>query len=136
MRCDGIHQDAEFTSFLMSNMKSESMNTALEAALRLKACKVADLEAAIREFEGMASALDRQIKAEEDRIGIKDPVLVAYSNFAKSAIQRRDNLRASAASLKGKLEEALRERDNALEQLNRADVPALTQARVARPRSA
>jgi len=120
----------------MSNMKSESMNTALEAALRLKACKVADLEAAIREFEGMASALDRQIKAEEDRIGIKDPVLVAYSNFAKSAIQRRDNLRASAASLKGKLEEALRERYNALEQLNRADVPALTQARVARPRSA
>ena len=84
----------------MSNMKSESRNPALEAALRMKATKVADLEAAIRVFEGMASALDRQIKAEEVRTRIKDPTHLAYSNFAKSAIQRRDNLRASAASLK------------------------------------
>jgi flagellar FliJ protein len=90
----------------MSNMKSEFRNRALEAALRMKATKVADLEAAIREFEGMASALDRQIKAEEDRTRIRNPAHFAYSNFAKSAIQRRDNLRASAASLKVRLQEA------------------------------
>ena len=87
----------------------------------MKATKVADLEAAIREFEGMASALDRQIKAEEDRTRIRNPTHFAYSNFAKSAMQRRDNLRASAASLKVKLEEAMRERDNALKQLDSAD---------------
>lgn len=104
---------------------------ARESALRLKrfeadekSRKVADIEHMIREFEGMATDLDRQIKAEEDRTGIKDPAHFAYSTFAKSASQRRDNLRASADGLKVKLEAALRERDEAMEQAARADTPA------------
>jgi len=104
---------------------------ARESALRLKrfeadekARKVADIEHMIREFEGMAADLDRQITAEEDRTGIKDPAHFAYSTFAKSASQRRDNLRASADGLKVKLESAQRERDEALEQAARADTPA------------
>ena len=104
---------------------------ARESALRLKrfeadekSRKVADIEHMIREFEGMANDLDRQIKAEEDRTGIKDPAHFAYSTFAKSASQRRDNLRASADGLKVKLEAAQRERDEALEQAARADTPA------------
>jgi hypothetical protein len=104
---------------------------ARESALRLKrfeadekSRKVADIEHMIREFEGMAGDLDRQIKAEEDRTGIKDPAHFAYSTFAKSASQRRDNLRASADGLKVKLEAAQRERDEALEQAARADTPA------------
>ena len=120
----------------MANMKSKSKHPALEAALTMKSTMVADLEGSIHEFEGTAFLLDRRIKAEEARTRIKDPTHFAYSNFAKSARQRRDNLLASAAVLKVKLEEALRERGDALEQLNRADVPAPTQARVARPRSA
>jgi flagellar FliJ protein len=103
---------------------------ARESALRLKrfeadekARKVADLEHIIREFENMAADLDRQIKAEEDRTGIKDPAHFAYSTFAKSASQRRDNLRTSADGLKAKLEGAQRERDEALEQVSRADTP-------------
>ncbi|MGZ5918512.1 MAG: flagellar export protein FliJ [Hyphomicrobium sp.] len=103
---------------------------ARESALRLKrfeadekARKVADLEHMIREFENMAADLDRQIKAEEDRTGIKDPAHFAYSTFAKSASQRRDNLRTSADGLKAKLEGAQRERDEALEQVSRADTP-------------
>jgi flagellar protein FliJ len=103
---------------------------ARESALRLKrfeadekARKVADLEHMIREFENMATDLDRQIKAEEDRTGIKDPAHFAYSTFAKSASQRRDNLRTSADGLKAKLEGAQRERDEALEQVSRADTP-------------
>lgn len=103
---------------------------ARESALRLKrfeademARKVADLEHMIREFEGMASDLDRQIRAEEERTGVKDPAHFAYSTFAKSASQRRDNLRASADGLKPKLESAQRERDEALEQVARADTP-------------
>ena len=104
---------------------------ARESALRLKrfeadekSRKVADIEHMIREFEGMSTDLDRQIKAEEDRTGIKDPAHFAYSTFAKSASQRRDNLRASADGLKLKLEAALRERDEAMEQAARADTPA------------
>lgn len=83
--------------------------------------KVADLEHMIREFDGMASDLDRQIKAEEERTGVRDPAHFAYSTFAKSASQRRDNLQASADGLRAKLEAALRERDEALEQVARAD---------------
>jgi flagellar protein FliJ len=103
---------------------------ARESALRLKrfeadekARKVADLEHMIREFENMAADLDRQIRAEEDRTGIKDPAHFAYSTFAKSASLRRDNLRTSADGLKAKLEIAQRERDDALEQVSRADTP-------------
>ena len=103
---------------------------ARKSALRLKrfeadekARKVADLEHMIREFENMAADLDRQIRAEEDRTGIKDPAHFAYSTFAKSASLRRDNLRTSADDLKAKLEIAQRERDDALEQVSRADTP-------------
>jgi hypothetical protein len=103
---------------------------ARESALRLKrfeadekARKVADIEHMIREFENMATDLDRQIRAEEDRTGIKDPAHFAYSTFAKSASLRRDNLRTSADGLKAKLEAAQKERDEALEQVSRADTP-------------
>ncbi len=81
-----------------------------------KARKAADLEHMIREFETIASDLDRQIQAEEDRSGVRDPSHFAYSTFAKSASQRRDNLRASIAGLREKLEAALRERDEAADQ--------------------
>lgn len=104
---------------------------ARESALRLKrfeadekARKVADLEHMIREFENMAADLDRQIRSEEDRTGVKDPAHFAYSTFAKSASQRRDNLRTSVDGLRQKLEAAQRERDEALEQVARADTPA------------
>lgn len=98
-----------------------------ETALRLKrfeadekARKVADLELMIREFEAIASDLDRQIQAEEDRTGIKDPKHFSYSTFAKSASARRENLRSSAGELRLKLEAAILDRDNAVDQLNRA----------------
>ncbi len=102
-----------------------------EAAVRLKrfeaeekARKVAELEHMIREFEGMASDLDRQVKAEEERTGAKDPVHFAYSTFARSASQRHDNLRASVAGLMAELKVALRERDEAAQQMDRTDARA------------
>jgi flagellar FliJ protein len=97
---------------------------ARETALKLKrfetdekARKVADLEQMIREFETIASDLDRQIQAEEDRTGVKDAKHFAYSTFAKSASQRRDNLRASIAGLRHKLEAAQQDFDEAKQQL-------------------
>lgn len=85
-----------------------------------KARKVGDLEHMIREFENMAADLDRQIQAEEDRTGVKDVTHFAYSTFAKSAGQRRDNLRASSDELKIKLEAAQRDHQTAAEQLKMA----------------
>lgn len=99
-----------------------------EAAIRAirfdadeKSRKVSDLEQMIREFEVMASDLERQIQAEEDRTGIRDAAHFAYSTFARSAAQRRDNLVASANGLRGKLEAAVRDRDEALEQVTKAN---------------
>jgi hypothetical protein len=96
---------------------------ARETAARLKrfmadekARKVSELEQMIREFEGVAFDLDRQIKAEEERTGVRDVTHFAYSTFAKSAAQRRDNLRASAAELRVKLEAAVKDRDEAATQ--------------------
>jgi hypothetical protein len=87
-----------------------------DATLRLKrfevaekARKVADLESMIRDFETMVLDLDRQIATEEDRTGVKDPAHFAYSTFAKSATQRRDNLRTSVDDLKMKLDAARQE---------------------------
>jgi flagellar protein FliJ len=112
---------------------------AKEAALRIKrfeadehAKRVANLEAIIRDFQAMAADLDRQIQNEEDRTGIRDATHFAYSTFAKSAAQRRNNLRASAAELTVKLEAAMKERDSAAEQLVQANQPGVRQE--SRPR--
>jgi hypothetical protein len=100
---------------------------ARETALKLKrfetdekARKVADLEHMIREFENIAGDLDRQIQAEEDRTGVKDIKHFAYSTFAKSASQRRDNLRASIGELRMKLDVAQKDHDELKQQLARA----------------
>jgi flagellar protein FliJ len=103
---------------------------AREAALRIKrfeadenSRKVANLESMIADFNLMAADLERQIQAEEDRTGIKDPNHFAYSTFAKSAAHRRNNLRASASELKGKLEAAQKSRDDAVGQLSEIGSP-------------
>lgn len=83
-----------------------------------KARKVSDLEYMVREFEQMATDLERQIQAEEDRTGIKDKAHFSYSTFAKSAIERRDNLVASVEELREKLAAAEKDRDDAVEQLS------------------
>lgn len=99
-----------------------------DASLRLKRFeanekkrKVADLELMIRDFEQMATDLERQIRAEEDRTGVRDANHFAYSTFAKSAAQRREKLLSSTAELRTKLEHAMKERDDAVDQLTRAD---------------
>ncbi len=86
-----------------------------------KARKAEDLEAMIRDFEGMASDLARQIAAEEDRTGIKDPAHFAYSTFAKAVVQRRDNLMISVEDLRAKLELARRDHETAQEELQRLE---------------
>jgi len=67
-----------------------------DTALRLKrfeaaekARKVASMETMVLDLEQVAADLARQIAAEEERTGIKDPAHFAYSTFAKAAAQRR-----------------------------------------------
>jgi len=88
--------------------------------------KVADIEAMIHEFEQMAADLERQIVSEEERTGVRNEAHFAYSTFARAAAQRRDNLRASVADLRAKLESAVATRDEALAAL---DVAATAEER-------
>ena len=68
--------------------------------------KVAQIEAMIADFQRMASDLDREIIAEQERAGIHDPTHFAYPTYAKAAIARRENLRRSADELAIQLDEA------------------------------
>lgn len=102
---------------------------AREAALKLKKFdadekqrKVDDLELMIRDFEQMSEDLDRQVQAEEDRTGIRDKSHFAYSTFARSASQRRENLLTSIHDLQERLNAAVAERDEALAELEDSDI--------------
>ena len=88
-----------------------------------KVRKVAGMEVMIRDFEAMVVDLDRQIQAEEDRTGLRDPMHFAYSTFAKAAGVRRSNLRQSIDKLRLQLDAAVRERDEILADLSHGDEP-------------
>jgi flagellar export protein FliJ len=81
--------------------------------------QVAQIETMIAEFERMAKDLDDQILAEQQRSGIHDINHFAYPTFAKAAIQRRDNLLASAGELKQQLAGARAEYDAAVEEMEK-----------------
>ncbi|MBX9925412.1 MAG: flagellar export protein FliJ [Hyphomicrobiaceae bacterium] len=111
-----------------------------EAALRAKrfeadesAKKIDHLDMMIRDFEALALDLDRQVQAEEERTGIKDTGHFGYSTFAKSAAQRRDNLRASANELRVKLEVLVKDRGDVVLELAQTDVARETRTTRRRP---
>lgn len=84
--------------------------------------KVAEIEMMIGEFSHMAGDLDRQIAIEQERAGISDVNHYAYPTFAKAAIQRRNNLTASAADLEAKLMAARSDLDEANEELKKIEL--------------
>ena len=84
--------------------------------------QVTDIEIMINEFKRMATDLDRQIEAEQEAAGVSDVNHYAYPTFAKAAIQRRDNLTASATELETKLETAREELSVAFEELKKVEL--------------
>jgi flagellar protein FliJ len=84
--------------------------------------RVAQIETMISEFERIAGDLDREIKAEQDRAGIHDPAHFAYPTYAKAAMQRRENLKRSAAELRIQLEEAKGALDDAFEEMKKMEL--------------
>ena len=83
--------------------------------------KVAEIESMIGEFGQMAADLDRQIAIEQERAGITDVNHYAYSTFAKAAVQRRNNLTASASDLQAKLTAAREQVEAAIEDLKKIE---------------
>ena len=84
--------------------------------------KVAEIETMIGDFSQMAQDLDRQIAIEQERAGVSDTNHYAYPTFAKAAIQRRNNLTASAADLQARLEAARGELDEACADLRKMEL--------------
>jgi hypothetical protein len=76
----------------------------------------------IGDFNHMACDLDRQIAIEQERAGTTDVNHYAYPTFAKAAIQRRNNLTASAADLEAKLAAARGEFDEACAELRKIEL--------------
>ncbi len=99
-----------------------------DTALRLKrfeasekARKVGSIETMILDFEHMSADLSRQIAAEEERTGVRDPAHFAYSTFAKAAALRRANLQTSVADLRVKLDAARAEHEEAVTELRKLE---------------
>src|SRR5499426_579611 len=84
--------------------------------------KVAQIEGMIAEFERMAGDLEREIKVEQDRVGIHDPAHFAYPTYAKAAMQRRENLKRSAEDLKTQLADAKSALEDAFEDMKKAEL--------------
>ena len=84
--------------------------------------KLGQIEGMISEFDRMAAELDREILAEQERVGIHDPGHFAYPTYAKAAMTRRDNLKRSAADLKVGLNDARAALESATEELKKLEL--------------
>jgi flagellar export protein FliJ len=102
--------------------RSESLIRLRKFQVDEKRRQVAQIEAMIADFERMASELDQQIEIEQQKTGISDVAHFAYSTFAKAALQRRDNLLASAADMKVTLEAAQDGLAEAVEDLKKVEL--------------
>ena len=102
--------------------RSESLIRLKKFQVDEKRRQVAQIEMMITDFERMAAELDQQIEIEHTKTGISDVAHFAYSTFAKAALTRRDNLLASAADMKGKLESAQDALAEAIEDLKKVEL--------------
>ncbi len=84
--------------------------------------QLVQIETMIADFHRMAEDLDRQIKDEEAKAGVDDVAHFAYPTFARAAMQRKDNLMASADELGGQLAEAQDALSEAIEELKKVEI--------------
>jgi flagellar FliJ protein len=102
--------------------RSESLIRLKKFQVDEKRRQVAQIEMMVNDFERMASELDQQIEIEHTKTGISDVAHFAYSTFAKAALNRRDNLLASANDMRGKLEAAQDALAEAIEDLKKVEL--------------
>lgn len=100
-----------------------------ETLIRLRKFQVDDkrrrtsqIEVMIAEFERMGADLDREIKSEQDKVGISDPAHFAYPTYAKAAKQRRENLQRSVDDLTVQLDAAKAELAEAFEEMKKVEL--------------
>jgi hypothetical protein len=84
----------------------DALNVATDVETAAYPRHVLQIQRMIAEFERLAADLDRDVRVEEERTGIRDPKNFAYSTLAKAAAQRRANLTDTIALLRGQIEAA------------------------------
>jgi flagellar export protein FliJ len=84
--------------------------------------QVADIEAMVADLKQKEADLEAQIEAEQTRTGIADVTHFAYSTFARSAMNRRDNIRETVEGLLPQLEEARDQLTDAAAELKRLEL--------------
>ena len=102
--------------------RSESLIRLKKFQVDEKRRQVTQIEMMIADFQRMAAELDQQIEIEQAKTGISDVAHFAYSTFARAAIARRDNLLASAADMRDKLEAAQDALAEAVEDLKKVEL--------------
>ena len=100
-----------------------------ESLIRLKKFHVdekrrqlAQIQAMIDDFNRMIEDLDNQVASEQARTGIADVSHFAYSTYAKSALERRNNLKTSIEELGKQLEDAQDALAEAVEDLKKVEI--------------
>jgi flagellar protein FliJ len=97
---------------------AEKLHRLRQAGIEDTRRRIAQMEAAMADFDRTATELEGWIKAEENRTGIQDPAHFAYSTFAIAMTERRDALKRSRETLMrsiGALERQLVDADVTLE---------------------
>jgi flagellar export protein FliJ len=84
--------------------------------------QVTQIQSMIDEFNRMIQDLDNQVNAEQARTGIADVSHFAYSTYAKSALERRNNLTTSIGELQKQLEDAQDVLAEAVEDLKKVEI--------------
>ena len=83
-----------------------AQNVAMDVETAAYPRHVLQIQRMIADFERLAAELERDVRVEEERTGVRDPKNFAYSTLAKAASQRRENLAHSIASLRRQLDAA------------------------------
>ena len=106
-------------------MKSrESMVRLKRFQVEEKRRQVAQIEGMVADFDRMSDELNMHIDAEQERTGIRDTSHFAYSTFARAAMARRDNLKASAGGLRVQRDAAGADLESAEEELAKLEAIA------------
>src|SRR5215467_1634188 len=84
--------------------------------------RVAQIESMVADFDRMATDLEREIVAEQERAGIHDPTHFAYPTYAKAAIGRRENLKRSVDELAVQLDDAKTALQESFEELKKVEL--------------
>lgn len=83
---------------------------------------LAGLEAMLSDFRKKEEELEVQVRYEKERAGVSDVAQFAYPSFARTVLDRRENLSESVRALNLQVDEAKRDLTDAFRELKRIEL--------------